>query len=75
MTYKVEITYERRDGKRNVLELKGIYVPTLAVAELFRTSGDTERVRRLVAWDLSLPRRSSFEPVRIVDQSFPDCWK
>jgi len=68
MNYKVEITYEQRDGSMKLLELEGIYRPTLAVAELFRTVGFRERPHKMVAWDCS----SGPEPICIIDHTFPN---
>ena len=75
MTYQAEFTYERKDGSRSILKVQSPHPISAATAEYFRMPGRTEQVRRMIVWDLSLPRRSSFEPVRIVDKSFPDCWK
>ena len=74
--YFVEITQEDCYGTRYVHRFDTPnQVNWLKAAKAVPLSGYApEKLRRLIVWDLSLPRRSSFEPVRIVDQSFPNCW-
>jgi len=74
--YYVEITQEDCYGTRYVHRFDTRnQVNWLKAAQAMPLSGYApEKLRRLIVWDLSLPRRSGSEPVRIVDLSFPDCW-
>jgi len=74
--YRVEFTYETAKGQRDIFTAEFAEQQNwleLAQKLLLDLYVD-ERVRRVIVWDLSLPSRSTYEPVRVVDQSFPDCW-